>query len=185
MASPSALMQLPTEIHLIIASFLEPAEKQLFRMCCRTFHLLLPPPTFHDFHHIDQSPYNRYRFTLCTACRKLQPQSNWVFQGDMFMCRKCRWPMMTYHGDSEKEFNEMRWKRGSRSMKEISTGIVTATCWGWTSEKMVKWREQLRKLRREQGLDERKWELASVDVCRSFKLRKAEAPFRARSLKCV
>lgn len=102
MPSPNHLIALPTELKLIIASNLSPAETQLLRMTCRHFYALLPRPTLSDLYSIVTSAYNHRFYTLCFDCRRLLPETNFLPHPDqsepwkraMVVCRKCGEPTM-------------------------------------------------------------------------------------------
>lgn len=80
MSSPtqSTLLALPTELQLMILSYLTSPERQMLRSTSTYFASLIPSPTMTDLLTIEKSPYNTRHFSLCFTCRKLQPRTTWL-----------------------------------------------------------------------------------------------------------
>lgn len=140
MAALPSLLTLPVELQLLITAHLTAPEVQLLRFTSRHFYTLLPPSRPIELDEIEGSPYNRYLFSNCFSCLKLYPDSNytqvrddyWAEEG-RFECNVCK------HVDF---LGRSLWEPG-----------------GPEFERVEREREELRKLRRGQGLDEGKWDL--------------------------
>lgn len=72
MSSTPAILALPTELHLLILSYLSVAERQLLRATCHYFFSLIDPLKSNgDFLTIERSVYNLARLYYCQKCSKL------------------------------------------------------------------------------------------------------------------
>lgn len=67
------ILNLPTELHLLIISYLTAPERQLLRAACKHFHIVIPPPSLLDLTEILASPYNYKHYRLCTICGVFVP----------------------------------------------------------------------------------------------------------------
>lgn len=71
------LLDLPTELHLLIAAFLSAPELQLLRLTTTYFYSILPPPSLSALNAISISVYNHRLHTACGSCLQLHSGARW------------------------------------------------------------------------------------------------------------